>query len=34
MQKYKVKYVIETSALVAAWLIAIWSVLWIIGMWD
>ena len=34
MQKHKVKYVIETSALVAAWLIAIWSVLWIIGAWD
>ena len=34
MQKHKVKEAIEVSALVAAWLIAIWSVLWIIGMWD
>lgn len=34
MQKHKVKYGIETGAMVAAWLIGIWSILWIIGMWD
>jgi len=32
--KHKVKYGIEWGALVAAWLIGIWAILWIIGMWD
>ena len=34
MRGYKVKSSIEVGAMVAAWAIGIWAILWIIGMWD
>jgi hypothetical protein len=34
MQKHKVKYSVETGAMVVAWLIGIWAILWIIGLWN